>query len=244
MRCGPTPSVAMKAISRGASGCAGRGLGMVHQALRYALFRKGFLAMVGAPIRAFVRSREGLEAPDLMLGWVPMLTEPGPKGPKIARQSGVTCYAHPMRPESKGHIHIVAADPRRPPAINFNFLSSPIDAEVTVRAVRIAQAIMTAPAMAPLQLTEIAPGADRTTDDEILDWVKKAAETTYHPVGTCKMGSDAMAVVDAQLRVIGIEGLRVADASIMPTLTSGNTNAPSIMIGEKAADMVLKHAAA
>jgi choline dehydrogenase len=221
-----------------------RGLGMVHQALRYALFRKGFLASVGAPMRAFVCSREGLEAPDLLLGWVPMLTEPGPKGPRISRQSGFTCYAHPMRPESKGHIHIVSADPHRPPAINFNFLSSPPDAELTVRAIRIARAVMTAPAMAPLQVSEVAPGAERTTDDEILDWVKNAAETTYHPVGTCKMGSDAMAVVDAQLRVHGIEGLRVADASVMPTLTSGNTNAPSIMIGEKAADLVLRHAAA
>jgi choline dehydrogenase len=101
---------------------------------------------------------------------------------------------------------------------------------------------MTAPAMAPLQVTEVAPGADRTTDDEIIDWVKQAAETTYHPVGTCKMGSDPMAVVDARLRVHGIAGLRVADASIMPTLTSGNTNAPSIMIGEKAAAMVLDDA--
>jgi len=221
-----------------------RGLGLVYQAMRYALFRKGFLASVGAPMRAFVRSREGLEAPDVMLGWIPMLTEPGPKGPRISRQAGFTCYAHPMRPESKGHIHIVSADPHRPPAINFNFLSSPPDAEVTVRAVRIARAIMTAPAMAPLQLTETAPGVDRTTDDEILDWVKRAAETTYHPVGTCKMGSDPMAVVDAQLRVHGVEGLRAADASIMPTLTSGNTNAPSIMIGEKAADIVLRHATA
>ena len=220
-----------------------RGLGMVYQALRYALLRKGFLASVGAPMRAFVCSREGLEAPDLLLGWVPMLTEPGPKGPRIAKQSGFTCYAHPMRPESKGHIHIVSADPRRPPAINFNFLSAPPDAELTVRAIRIARAVMTAPAMAPLRVTEVAPGTDRTTDDEILDWVKQAAETTYHPVGTCKMGSDAMAVVDARLRVHGIDGLRVADASIMPTLTSGNTNAPSIMIGEKAAAMVLEDAA-
>jgi choline dehydrogenase len=111
-----------------------------------------------------------------------------------------------------------------------------------VRAVRIARAIMTASAMAPFQVSEVAPGADRATDDEILDWVKKAAETTYHPVGTCKMGSDPMAVVDAELRVHGIAGLRVADASIMPTLTSGNTNAPSIMIGEKAAHMVLNAA--
>jgi choline dehydrogenase len=93
--------------------------------------------------------------------------------------------------------------------------------------------------MAPFQVREVVPGADRTTDDEILDWEQKAAETTYHPVGTCKMGSDPMAVVDAQLRVQGMAGVRVADASIMPTLTSGNTNAPSIMIGEKAADMVL-----
>ena len=220
----------------------GRGLGLVHQAMRYALFRKGMLAMAGAPIRAFVSSREGLEAPDLMLGWIPMLTEPSPRGPRISRQSGVTLYAHPMRPESRGNVHIAAADPRRPPAINFNFLSSPPDAELTVRAVRIARAIMTAPAMIPFQVSEVAPGADRTTDDEILDWVKQAAETTYHPVGTCKMGSDPMAVVDAQLHVHGIAGLRVADASIMPTLTSGNTNAPSIMIGEKAADMLLSAA--
>ena len=221
----------------------GRGLRLVYQAVRYALRRQGMLAMAGAPIRAFVSSREGLEAPDLMLGWIPMLTEPSPKGPRISRQSGVILYAHPMRPESKGHVHISAADPHRPPAINFNFLSSPPDAELTVRAVRIARAIMTAPAMAPLQASEFAPGADRTSDDEILDWVKKAAETTYHPVGTCKMGSDPMAVVDAQLRVHGVAGLRVADASIMPTLTSGNTNAPSIMIGEKAADMMLSAAA-
>ncbi len=222
----------------------GRGLGLVGQALRYALMQDSMLGMVAAPIRAFVRSREGLEAPDVLLGWVPMLTEPGPKGPKLSRQSGVTCYAHPMRPESKGCIHIVSADARTPPSIKFNFLSSPIDAEVTARAVRIARAIMTAPAMASLQVTEIAPGSAQTTDDEILDWVRKAAETTYHPVGTCKMGADPMAVVDARLRVHGVAGLRVADASIMPTLTSGNTNAPSIMIGEKAADMVLTDAAA
>jgi choline dehydrogenase len=217
----------------------GRGLGLMRQVLRYTVSGRGMLGMVAAPMRAFVRSREGLEAPDVLLGWVPMLTEPGPKGPKISRQSGVTCYAHPMRPESKGHIHVTSADPRRPPAINFNFLSASIDAEITVRAVRIARAVMTAPSMAPLQVTEIAPGEGQVRDDEILDWVKRAAETTYHPVGTCKMGADAVAVVDAQLRVHGIGGLRVADASIMPTLTSGNTNAPSIMIGEKAADMVL-----
>jgi choline dehydrogenase len=143
-----------------------------------------------------------------------------------------------MRPESKGSVHITSADPRMPLAIRFNFLSAPIDAELTVRAVRIARSIMNAPAMAGMKLTELAPGMARNTDEEIIAWVKEAAETTYHPVGTCRMGSDPMAVVDDQLRVRGIVGLRVADASIMPTLTSGNTNAPSIMIGEKAADMI------
>jgi choline dehydrogenase len=222
----------------------GRGLGLVQQALRYALTGKGLLGMVAAPIRAFVFSRDGLEAPDLLLGWVPMLTEIGPSGPKISRESGMTCYAHPMRPESNGHVHIASADPRAAPAINFNFLSAPVDAELTARAIRIARAIMTAPAMAPMQVSEIAPGSDRVTDDEILDWVRQAGETTYHPVGTCRMGQDANAVVDERLRVRGISGLRVADASIMPTLTSGNTNAPAIMIGEKAAHMVLESASA
>jgi choline dehydrogenase len=217
----------------------GRGLGLVRQALRYALSRDGMLASVGAPMRAFVRSREGLEAPDLLLGWVPMFTEPGPRGPVISRTAGFTCYAHPMRPESRGSIHVTSAEARTPPAIRFNFLSAPVDAELTLKAVRIAQSVMRAPAMAPFKLTEQAPGTERRTDEQIIEWVKATAETTYHPVGTCKMGIDPMAVVDPRLRVHGLQGLRVADASIMPTLTSGNTNAPSIMIGERAADLIL-----
>ena len=222
----------------------GRGLGLVREAARWALSGDGLLGMVAAPVRAFVCSRPGLDAPDLLLGWVPMLTESRPKGPVISSQSGMTCYAHPMRPESKGHIHITSADPRRPPAIHFNFLSAAIDAELTVRAIRIAREVMYAPALAPLQVRELGPGPERTTDEEILEWVRQIGETTYHPVGTCKMGSDAMAVVDERLRVRGLQGLRVADASIMPTLTSGNTNAPAIMIGEKAAAMVLEDTAA
>ena len=216
-----------------------RGLGMVKQALRWMLFKDGLLCSVGAPMRAFVHSREGLAAPDLLLGWVPMFSDSSPAGPRISKTAGFTCYAHVMRPESKGSVHVTSADPKAPPAIRFNFLSAPVDAELTLRAVRIAQSVMRAPAMAPFQLTEQAPGPKIETDEQLLDWVKATAETTYHPVGTCKMGIDPLAVVDPQLRVHGVQGLRVADASIMPTLTSGNTNAPSIMIGEKAADLVL-----
>ncbi len=219
----------------------GSGLGLVKQAMRYLFMRKGMLGIPAAPIRAFVRSRDGLDAPDVLLGVVPMLYEPGYK---LSATTGITCYAHVMRPDSTGHIHIASADPKTPPAINFNFLSSPLDVEITIRAVRIARALMTAPAMAALQSRELAPGPDRASDEEVLAWVREVGETTYHPVGTCKMGTDPMAVVDDQLKVRGLEGLRVADASIMPTLTSGNTNAPSIMIGEKAADMILQSAPA
>lgn len=214
----------------------GRGLGLAWQALRYVFTQKGMLGIPAAPMRAFLRSREGLEGPDILLGWVPLWSTPEYK---LMKESGITCYAHAMRPESTGSVHVTSADPHAPPAIRFNFLSNPLDVEVTLAAVRIARAIMTAPAMKALLISEVAPGAELTTDDELLDWVKAVGQTTYHPVGTCKMGSDPKAVVDNQLRVHGIEGLRVADASIMPTLTSGNTNAPSIMIGEKAAAMVL-----
>jgi choline dehydrogenase len=208
---------------------------------QYLATRQGMLSMVAAPLRAFVRSREGLDAPDLLLGWVPMLYDPGPK---LSKQSGMTCYAHPMRPESRGHIHIMSADPKAAPAITFNFLEASSDRALTVRAIQIARQIMTAPAMAPLEVAELAPGTDAQSDDEILDWVRAAGETTYHPVGTCRMGQGPDAVVDERLRVRGLAGLRIADASIMPTLTSGNTNAPAIMIGEKAAAMILEDAAA
>ena len=148
-----------------------------------------------------------------------------------------------LRSESTGSIHVTSRSPNTPPAIRFNFLAANLDREVTLEAMRITRRIMTAPPMRDIANDEIAPGVNIQRDDELLDWVRYNAETTYHPVGTCKMGSDPMAVVDDQLRVRGIEGLRIADASIMPTLTSGNTNAPSIMIGEKASRMILTAAA-
>ncbi|MDA0661371.1 MAG: GMC family oxidoreductase N-terminal domain-containing protein [Proteobacteria bacterium] len=217
-----------------------KGLGLVFQALKYALTNKGLLGLPAAPIRAYIRTREGLEAPNAAISWVPFLIG---ANFQLAKQSGVTAIMNILRSESTGSIHVSSKDAKQPPAINFNFMSAQLDRDVTLEAMRITRRIMTAPAMQGIATDEIAPGVNITADDELLDWVKKNAETTYHPVGTCKMGSDPMAVVDDHLRVHGMEGLRVADASIMPTLTSGNTNAPSIMIGEKASRMVLEAAA-
>jgi choline dehydrogenase len=213
-----------------------RGLGMVWQALRYALTHKGLLGLPAAPIRAYVRTRAGLDAPDAAISWIPFLVG---ENFKLAKDSGVTAITNILRSESTGSIHVSSKAPNMPPAVRFNFLTAQLDREVTLEAMRITRRIMTAPAMQGIATNEIAPGMNIQTDDELLDWVRNNAETTYHPVGTCKMGSDPMAVVDDQLRVRGMEGLRVADASIMPTLTSGNTNAPSIMIGEKASRMIL-----
>jgi choline dehydrogenase len=147
-----------------------------------------------------------------------------------------------LRSESTGSIHITSADPTVAPAIRFNFLSSRHDRDGLLAAIRKGRELMATSPLREITGQEIAPGAHLQSDAEILDWVRNTAETTYHPVGTCKMGQDPMAVVDNELRVHGIAGLRVADASIMPTLTSGNTNAPCIMIGEKCAEMVLRAA--
>jgi choline dehydrogenase len=208
----------------------------VREALKYALTGKGLLGIPAAPIRAYVRTRAGLDAPDAAISWIPFLST---AQFKLAPQSGITAITNILRSESTGSIHVTSKEPNRPPAIRFNFLSAQLDREVTLESMRIARRIMIAPAMKDIATDEIMPGINIQSDDELLDRVRNNAETTYHPVGTCKMGRDPMAVVDDQLRVHGMEGLRVADASIMPTLTSGNTNAPSIMIGEKASRMIL-----
>jgi choline dehydrogenase len=213
-----------------------RGLGVVWQALKYALAHKGLLGLPASPIRAYVRTRAGLDAPDAAISWIPFLAG---MNYRMAKTSGITAITNILRSESTGSIHVSAKAPNKPPAIRFNFLSAQLDRDVTLEAMRITRRIMTAHPMRDIATDEIAPGVNIRADDELIDWVRKNAETTYHPVGTCKMGSDPMAVVDDQLRVHGMQGLRVADASIMPTLTSGNTNAPSIMIGEKASRMVL-----
>jgi choline dehydrogenase len=214
-----------------------RGLGLVWQALKYAVNRNGFLALPAGPLRAYVRSRDGLDSPDIGISFMPFLVA---DGVKLDKRSGFTMIVQVLRSESTGTIHIASPDPTRPPAINFNFLSAKDDRTRLLAGMRIVRDWINAPAMDAMRGPELAPGAALQGDDELLDWVKQNAETTYHPVGTCKMGNDPMAVVDDQLRVHGLRGLRVADASIMPTLTSGNTNAPSIMIGEKASSLILE----
>ena len=217
-----------------------RGLGLVWQALKYATTHKGLLGLPASPIRAYVRTRAGLDAPDASIAWLPFMSD---ANYRLAKRSGLTAIAGILRSESTGSIHATSKSPNQPPAVRFNFMSAQLDRDVTLEVMRIARRIMTAPSMREIATDEIAPGVNVESDDELLDWVRMNAETTYHPVGTCKMGSDPTAVVDDQLRVHGMAGLRVADASIMPTLTSGNTNAPSIMIGEKASRMILAAAA-
>jgi choline dehydrogenase len=212
-----------------------RGMGAIWQGMLYMARRTGFLSLPASPMRAFVRTREGLESPDAYFSLQPFLVTPDLN---LAKEAGITVITHQLRPESKGSIHITSPDASRHPAINFNFLAEKTDRDSLLGVMRIVRQVIEDPAMNWLGPREFAPGPDAQTDDELIDFVTRTAETTYHPVGTCKMGQDPMAVVDDQLRVHGISGLRIADASIMPTLTSGNTNAPSIMIGEKAAAMI------
>jgi choline dehydrogenase len=216
-----------------------RGIGALWQGLLYIGARKGFLSLPASPLRGFFKTREGLDSPDAMFTVQPFLVTPDLK---LAKETGMTIITHQLRPESKGSIHVTAADPGKPPAIRFNFLAERSDRDCVLACMRTVRRLVEAPPLAWLGAEEFQPGPKVKSDDELLDFVTRTAETTYHPVGTCKMGSDGAAVVDDRLRVRGIAGLRVADASIMPTLTSGNTNAPSIMIGEKAARMVLEAA--
>ena len=214
------------------------GLGLVWQALRYAVTGGGFPSLPSAPVLAFLRSREGLEAPDLQVHFVPYAIR-GPTDRRLLSVPGMTCVIYALRPESRGSIHIRSRDPVEAPAIRFNFLSDGLDRQVLVDGVRWARRLMATSAMDHFRDAEMKPGPAVETDDEIVEWIRATAETAFHPVGTCRMGRDPMAVVDEELRVHGIEGLRIADGSVMPTLVSGNTNAACIMIGEKASEMVL-----
>ena len=214
-----------------------RGLGLLWQVAKYAINKDGFLSLPSAPLVAFIKTHADLESPDAQLHLVPYAFSPTTR--KLLDEPGMTITVYQLRPESLGSIHIKSMDPHDAPAIRFNFLSDPLDRQTLIDAVRFTRRLMQAPAMDQFRGIEFKPGPDAQSDDELIQWIGKTAETAYHPIGTCRMGNDKNAVVNDQLQVHGIEGLRIADGSIMPTLVSGNTNAACIMIGEKAADMIL-----
>lgn len=190
----------------------------------------------------FIRSRAGIEHPDLQFTFMPLAVLPGTVETRAEHSFQV--HIDLLRPESLGKVEARSADPRQPPSIQFNYLQSPRDREDFRVSVALLREILSQKALDPYRGAELFPGPDVRSKDQIDAWVRRAIETCYHPVGTCKMGSasDRASVVDDELRVHGIEGLRVVDASIMPSIVSGNTNAPTIMIAEKAADMIRNRA--
>ncbi len=205
--------------------------------IKYMMSHAGAGAQNGLESGGFLKSRPELEVPDLQLHFVNALMTD--HGRKKADRHGFSLHVCQLRPASKGFIALKNTDPFMPPLIQPNYLAVESDREALRQGVKIARRIFAQPSFDFCRGPECAPGAHIQSDAEIDAWISRSAETIYHPVGTAKMGNDAMAVVDGQLRVRGIEGLRVVDASVMPTLVGGNTNAPTIMIAEKASDMIL-----
>ncbi len=205
--------------------------------LRAYLFGTGPGTSIALEAGGFGRSRDGLDAPDLQITFLPGLTLDVTRA-KQGRHGFLThCYQ--LRPESRGAVRIAAADGRVPPAIHANTLAAGADRRVVRDAVRLARRIMAQAPFAPYRGAEIAPGGAAQSDAAIDAWIRANLTTVWHPVGTCRMGTDETAVVDGVLRVRGAEGLRVVDASVMPLITSGNTAAPTVMIAEKAADLIM-----
>jgi choline dehydrogenase len=205
------------------------------EGMRYILCRRGTLASNVVEAGGFVRTRDGLPAPDIQYVFMPAL-----KDHSRAVPAGHGFFVTPvlLRPESRGHMELTSPDPAERPALYPNFLDAPGDAETLVAGLKILRRILAAPAFARFRGPEILPGEHVQSHEELLEFTYRTAATIYHPVGTCRMGHDAGAVVDARLRVHGIEGLRVADCSVMPTIVSGNTNAPAMMIGERCAEFM------
>ena len=220
-----------------------RGLRMMREIVRYAIRRRGVLTYTAGIGHGFIHSRPGLETPDCQLFFAHGSFS-DVKTRAFDREPGMTIGVYQCRPESQGAIHIHSRDPFVAPRIVPNFLSNPMDCEVLLGGMREVRRIGEADPLARYCEFEMNPGAKCRSDEELLDYARSTGATTYHVMGTCKMGTkaDRLAVVDERLAVHGLEGLRVADASIMPTMPSGNINAPVIMIAEKAADMILRDA--
>jgi choline dehydrogenase len=204
--------------------------------LYYLLTKKGQMASLPPQLAVFTRSDPSQDTPNLQYHVSPASSER--VGGPLSPFPGFTCGIAVLRPVSMGRLWIKSDDPRAHPAMLHNFLATPDAARVAVDAVRLTRKIVKGRAMARFEPEEFMPGAQCQSDDEILAYARATVSTVFHPVGTCKMGQDTMAVVDERLRVRGFEGLRVVDASIMPVLVSGNTNAPTMMIAEKASDMI------
>jgi choline dehydrogenase len=219
-----------------------RGLGAVTQMMKYLATGGGFMSLPSAPLLAFLKTRPELATPDVQMHLVPYSIK-DPKTRKLQDFPSMTIACYQLRPESLGSIHIRSPDPKAQPAIRFNFLADPIDQAAMVAGFRMMRKIVDAAPMDAYRGEEFSPGPSVRSDEEILTWIRNNSQTAYHPIGTCRMGpAGPTTVVDDKLKVHGLEGLRVADASIFPTMPSGNTNAPSIMVGEKMAD-ILKGAA-
>lgn len=220
-----------------------RGLPFVKELARYALFGEGILTYGAGAVHGFVKSRPDMETPDVQFhlahaSYADAATR------KLEKEPGMTLAVCQLRPESMGTIHIKSPDPATPPAIVGNFLSNPVDVDALVEGMKIGRRIAGAAPLDAYRGPEMTPGADCVADADFERFARETGQTLYHIAGTAKMGpaSDRMAVVDDRLRVHGMEGLRVIDASIMPTLVSGNTNAATIMVAEKGAEMVLEDA--
>ena len=221
-----------KTLNGPANSLVGRAL----MGVQYALTRRGPLAMAPSQLGAFAKSDEARETANLEYHVQPLSTDK--LGDKLHPFSAFTASVCNLRPDSRGTVTIKSADPLAAPAIKPNYLSTPSDRQVAADAIRLTRRICAAPAMAHFSPEEFRPGSQIESDEDLARAAGDIGTTIFHPVGTCKMGQDDRAVVDERLRVHGLEGLRVVDASIMPTITSGNTNAPTIMIAEKASDMI------
>lgn len=203
----------------------------------YALRRRGVLSFGASLAGAFLKTDPRLSRPDIQFHFQPLSLDRYDAG--LHKFSAFTMSACALQPKSVGELLLRSPDPHDPPIIRGGYLSHPDDASTLVNGLKVARKIASAPALSSRIAMEWLPGPDVQTDDQILDYVRRLSSTVFHPVGTCRMGTGTEAVVDASLRVHGLSGLRVADASIMPSIISGNTNAAAIMIGEKASDLVL-----
>jgi choline dehydrogenase len=208
--------------------------------LRYAAFRTGPLSIAAGTSGAFFKTNPRLVTPDIQIHFLPFSTDK--MGEKLHSFSGFSASVCQLRPESRGSLRIRSADPAAAPEIRINYLAAEADRTANVEGLKILRRILQAPALRAFVTEEVDPGIKVSTDEDLLAFCRLRGSTVYHPTSTCRMGNDPLAVVDQRLRLRGIQGLRVVDASIMPDLVSGNTNAAVIMIAEKASDMILQDA--